>query len=441
MKSMRSIGIIGGGASGLMAAIAAARNRNAHVFLLEQNALVGKKILSTGNGRCNLTNEKMNAACYRSEDIEQVEAVLGSFGYEDTLRVFEQLGLCFRSKDGYIYPFSNQAAAVRDVLLMESRRLGVEIRTEVCVSGISMAGPPQCRPSQKIFRIATDKGEFFADKAILSAGGKAAAKPGAAGGGYAMAQSFGHSLAPVVPALVQLKVKSHPLAKAAGVRVDAKVTAFAGEEALSSDTGEVQITSYGISGIPVFQISRYAAKALYEKKPVRAELDLLPETAEEELKELLLKRKMRNEKMEAAEYLTGIFHSKLIPELLRLAGITPHVWMYKVTEEEIFRLAKVLKRTDLVIADTNGFANAQVCAGGVRLREIDERTMESRLQKGLYITGELLDADGMCGGYNLQWAWATGYMAGSFASGIAAAGAAKEALKQAKAQTMQQERA
>ena len=427
MKTMRAIGIVGGGASGLMAAITAAADRDVHVFILEQDASPGKKILSTGNGRCNLTNEHMESVCYRSEDMDQVEAVLKGFGFEDTLRVFERLGLCVRSRDGYVYPLSNQAAAVRDVLLMEARRLGVEVHTGARVSGICLAASHQSRPAQKVFRIITDRGEFCADRVILSAGGKAAAKPGAEGNSYTLAESLGHSLVPVVPALVQLKVKEHPLAKAAGVRVEAAVTAFAGKEALSSDRGEVQITAYGISGIPVFQISRYVAKALYEKRPVRVEIDFLPERSEEELKELFFKRQMRDGKMEAAEYLTGIFHSKLIPELLRLAEISPHVWMYKVSRDQIVRLIGTVKHTALEIAGTNGFENAQVCAGGVRLREMDAGTMESRIRKGLYITRELLDADGMCGGYNLQWAWATGYIAGRCAAGITDGGTGQEA--------------
>ena len=253
---MNRIGIIGGGASGIVAAIAAARSDgDAQVFILEQKENIGKKILATGNGRCNLTNEAMDASCYHGEDPEFARNVLKQFGYGETLEFFASLGLFTKSRGGYIYPRSDQAASVLELLEMELRRQKVKIYTGVRVEALKL--------SAKGFVIRADGQRFPADRVILACGGKASKSLGSDGSGYALARSMGHTLSPVVPALVQLKVKKHPFAKAAGVRTDAKVAALLGRQVLAEDTGEMQITAYGISGIPVFQISRHIAKGLY----------------------------------------------------------------------------------------------------------------------------------------------------------------------------------
>lgn len=406
---MKTIGIIGGGASGMMAAITAARSPGqVRILIFEHKDKIGKKILSTGNGRCNLTNELMCPECFRSEDMEAVKTVLDQFGYEQTILFFETLGLVTKSKKGYIYPRCEQAASVLALLMLELQSLGVEIHTNVHVTELLRG--------RKGFRILTDNGDFHADCVILAAGGRAAKVLGSDGSGYTIAKTMGHSIVPVVPALVQLKVKNHPFSKASGVRTDAKVTALIDGDSVASDIGELQITSYGISGIPVFQISRYIARGLYEKKRAQVRIDFLPEAAEEEVYQFLLERRKRREEMSAGEFLTGIFQQKLIPEILSLAGIRVRRKVKELDTETIRRLAHQCKNVVVSIADTNGFDNAQVCAGGVRLSEIEPDTMQSRYVKGLYLTGELLDVDGICGGYNLQWAWATGYIAGANAA-------------------------
>lgn len=413
---MKRIGIIGGGAAGLTAAITAAGQKNTEVFILEHKEQAGKKLLSTGNGRCNLTNEDMDASFFRSEDIGCVETVLKRFGYGDTVRFFESLGLMLRSRNGYIYPRCEQASAVRELLLGEAKRLGVTIHTGMHVTEIL--------PRKKGFRIfANDtrsgrgfRERFYADKVILSCGGCAAKVLGSDGSGYSLAKAFGHSLIPVVPALVQLKVKAHPFKTASGVRTEAKVTACVNGKEICSDTGELQITGYGISGIPVFQISRFIGRALYEKASARVILDFLPSMDEAEFTDYLLRRRLGKEKVSVPEFAAGIFHSKLTACILSLSGISVKKRAEELSEEEICRFVRQCKHTVLTIQDTNGYDNAQVCAGGVRLREVDCSTMESRYMNGFYLTGELLDADGMCGGYNLQWAWATGYLAGKHAA-------------------------
>lgn len=403
---MIRIGIIGGGASGLTAAIAAKRaDKNAEVFIIEHKDTLGKKILSTGNGRCNLTNELMTAECFRSRQMPQVEKIVGQFGVEQTFSFFASMGVVLKSKSGYIYPRSGQASAVLEALTAQIQHLGISVYTGMHVTDLTV--------SKKGWQIVCGENRLKADKVILAAGGKASAVLGSDGSGYTLAKSAGHTIIPVVPALVQLKIKAHPFVKAAGVRTDAKVTAVIEGQELSSDTGELQITAYGISGIPVFQISRYIAEAVYEKRSAQVQIDFVPEMSKNEWEQFLLQRSKDSGFLKGETFLESIFPAKLNAVLLKLAGIPSDTCIAALSKTMLLTLADYCKALTLTVADTNGFANAQVCAGGVDLSEVSPETMESRCQKGLYLTGELLDADGICGGYNLQWAWATGYLAGT----------------------------
>ena len=406
---MLNIAIIGGGAAGMTAAIAARRqNPKALVMILEHKDIPGKKILSTGNGRCNLTNEYMDLSCFRSDAHEKIGTVLEHFSYENTMQFFEELGIMLKSRNGYIYPRCDQAAAVLEILQMELKRLSVDVKTGVHVNEIVS--------KKKGFQIRTDQGNYTADKVILATGSKAAKVLGSDGSGYSMAKSFGHHIVPVVPALVQLKVKNHPFAKAAGVRTDATVTAVIEGKKIAADTGELQITNYGISGIPVFQISRHIAKALYYKQKAEVEIDFLPQMSDQKLFDYLWTRKNGRLNMTASEFLTGIFNQKLILRLLEISGIKSSRKVAELDKNIVEKLAHTCKHAFVSISDTNGFDNAQICAGGISLKEINEQTMESVYAEGLYIVGELLDVDGICGGYNLQWAWSTGMIAGKHAA-------------------------
>ena len=406
---MNKICVIGGGASGLTAAIAAAR-RGAEVLILEQKEKAGKKILATGNGRCNLTNTHMSAECFRGEDPVIIKKVLEQFGASDTCRFFGELGVLMKKRDTYVYPRMEQSSAILEVLMMELMRLGVRILTDTRVTKIE--------PGKKGFRIYTASGRqiFKADKVILSTGGRAAAKLGSDGSGYTIAKSLGHSIVPVAPALVQLRTEGDSLKKAAGVRTECRISLYTDNRKAAEDTGELQITDYGISGIPVFQVSRFAAMALYEKQKVRAVLDFLPFILADEFSGLLQKRKMGREEEQAEDFMIGIFHKKLISPLLNRAGIFNRMKVKEMDEKKIRTIVKACKEYKVEITAANSFEQAQVCAGGVRTREINENTMESQYVPGLYITGELMDVDGICGGYNLQWAWATGYIAGENAA-------------------------
>ena len=328
---MKKIAVIGGGASGLVAAIAAARsNPKVQITIYEQKDSVGKKILATGNGRCNLTNKDMKSSYYRSENIPFVEEVLEQFGYEDTIRFFSSLGLMVKERGNYVYPHSDQASTVLELLKLELHRLGIKILTGVQVTDIT--------PISSGFMIKLNTGKQKADAVILACGGKASSKLGSDGSGYTLAKDLGHTMVPVVPALVQLKVRKNPFAKAAGVRTDA-------------------------SGIPVFQISRYVAKALYLKQNAKVKIDFLPEMSENEFLSFLLERKEGREQMTCADYLLGIFHQKLIPRFLEQARIRMHTLVQELSETQFKSLVQAVKHNVVLIDTTNGFDNAQVCAG------------------------------------------------------------------------------
>lgn len=408
---MKKIVIIGGGAAGMTAAVAAAKaDPNAKIQILEHKDLPGKKILSTGNGRCNFTNQVMEPQCFFSDTPSAIPEVLERFGTEETLCFFKDLGILPKERNGYYYPRSDQASAIVSVFRMRLQAAGVSVETKVHVTGI--------KKTNNGFQITSDRETYYADTVILACGGKAAKVLGSDGSGYDLAKSMGHHMVPVVPALVQLKVDQFPLKSAAGVRTEAEVSFYEDGVCTRKDRGEVQITSYGISGIPVFQISRCAAKALYYQKKAAVHLDLFPQADENELETLLRERRDKNGMISMSKFLVGIFHQKLIPCILRCAKIKEQTKVSEVSEERFLSLVHVCKELKLVVTDTNGFENAQVCAGGIRLDEINIHTMESKFCKNLYLAGELLDVDGICGGYNLQWAWASGYLAGRSAGGL-----------------------
>lgn len=415
---MKDIIVIGGGASGMMAAVAAA-GQGAEVLLLEQKEQLGKKLLVTGNGRCNFTNMHQEPICYRGEDPSFPWQALHHFGYQDTIRFFLGLGIYSRNRNGYLYPYSDQAAAVLDVLRMELQRLHVEVRLKETVREAAV----RKAKGRQYFEVKTGTGIYQTKKVILSCGGKAAPKTGSDGSGYALAEAFGHTLVPVLPALVQLRCREKSYQKLAGIRAQARISLYLGEECVSEDTGEILLTEYGLSGIPVFQVSRYASKGLGEGNKVTAFLDFMPDFTEEQFLLFLENRAKTRPERSVSEFLTGLLHKKLAALLIRISGVHDDWKAGELTDEDLGKLVRAVKSYRTDITGTNSFEQAQVCAGGVSTAEMDVSTMQSVLVPGLYLTGELVDVDGMCGGYNLQWAWTSGYLAGRAA---AAAGSRDE---------------
>lgn len=405
---MRTVAVIGGGASGMMAAVTAA-SEGARVILLEHKDRIGKKILSTGNGRCNFTNIHQEPICYHSEDPLFPWEVVERFNAQAVISFFFQLGVYSKNRNGYIYPNSDQASAVLDAFRMELDRLKVEIRTGVECREI--------RPGKKGFTVLTDQGPVRADRVILCAGSKAAPTTGSDGSGYDLAKKLGHRILPVLPALTALKCEEKFFKSIAGVRANGSVSIWSGGECIAKDTGEIQLTDYGISGIPVFQVSRYASKLLYEKKEMDAVLDFMPDFTKEQTNAFLRARAKTRPDKSAEMFLIGLFHKKLCDLWIRLSEIPRQRKAGELTEDEIASLTSLIKEFRVRVRETNPYDKAQVCCGGVDTREVNPETLESVYVPGVYFAGEILDVDGMCGGYNLTFAWASGYVAGKAASG------------------------
>lgn len=405
---MRTVAVIGGGASGMMAAVTAA-SEGARVILLEHKDRIGKKILSTGNGRCNFTNIHQEPICYHSEDSMFPWEVVEKFNAQAVISFFLQLGVYSKNRNGYIYPNSDQASAVLDAFRMELDRLKVEIRTGVECREI--------RPGKKGFTILTDQEPVRADRVILCAGSKAAPTTGSDGSGYDLAKKLGHRILPVLPALTALKCEEKFFKSIAGVRANGSVSIWSGGECIAKDTGEIQLTDYGISGIPVFQVSRYASKLLYEKKETDAVLDFMPDFTKAQTDAFLRARAKTRPDKSAEMFLIGLFHKKLCDLWIRLSEIPRQRKAEELNSDEIARLTDLIKEFRVRVRETNPYDKAQVCCGGVDTREVDPETLESVYVPGVYFAGEILDVDGMCGGYNLTFAWASGYVAGKAASG------------------------
>ena len=394
----KKVCIVGGGAAGMIAAIMAARN-HAAVTILEHNEKTGKKLLATGNGRCNLTNEKQEKICYHSEHPELLWDILQNFPFEQTLDFFEKIGIYPVSKNGYFYPSSMQASSVQEVLEMEARFLKVKIKCKEHVKEIKVSDTKE----NPRFSVVTETWQYPADAVILACGSQASEIDGADGSGYTLAKQLGLKVINPLPALVPLKGKGNYFSKWAGTRIYGKIYLQSQNEIVQTEEGELQLTDYGISGIPVFQLSGLAAKLLQHQHSVTLMIDFLPDVTPKELEELLLKRKELCPYKTTKELCIGLFPKKLIEVLVD-------------KNTDLSTLAEKIKKFSMEIVGTKPFSNAQVCQGGVSLEEISPKTMECKKIPGLYLAGELLDADGICGGYNLQWAWSSGACAGKEAA-------------------------
>lgn len=400
--------VIGGGVSGMTAAINAA-SRGSRVCIIEHGDRVGRKILSTGNGRCNLTNTNMSEECYNSSSQSDFFGVIRDFMPDDLTAFLASIGIFTRNKGGYIYPFSEQASSVLDGLRAETKRLGVV--TEVSVNVKS------CRKKGDNFEIRTDSRAYESRRLILAAGSKCAPKTGSDGSGYKLAKDFGHSLVSVIPALVQLKCREGFFKELHGVRTEAALSLTAGGRKILSERGELQLTDYGISGIPVFQLSGKTKRLLDAgEKPV-IHIDFCPDYSEGEIITALNALIFRDREQGLTAALGGLLNKKLANVIVKESGLRASSLCGALNEKAVSRIASLIKDFPVTPFDTNGFDNAQVCGGGVSLDEINLSTMESLKVSGLYFAGEILDVDGKCGGYNLHWAFASGRLAGISAAG------------------------
>ncbi|MBR6537966.1 MAG: NAD(P)/FAD-dependent oxidoreductase [Lachnospiraceae bacterium] len=421
MKKVFDTVVIGGGASGLIAAVFAARS-GCRVLVLEQKEKLCKKIYATGNGKCNFTNKDWQPAYFRGSDYSFAEPVLCAFSLNDTLAFFKEIGVYPKERNGYFYPASEQAASVAENLVREAERLGVE-----CLTGIKV-GRVYCDKNKQVdgsvFVAETENGKFYGKSMVLATGGKASPAHGSDGSGYPFAKSFGHTVIPPLPAIVQLKAEGKFFKTLAGVRTDGRVTLHIGKDTYTEE-GELLFAAYGLSGIPVMQVSRYASVALAKKQPVSAELDLFPALSEGDLAEEIARRFRMMKDSTAEEALAGLCNHKLNYVILQKCALEPTKKAGTYGKKDAALLAENIKHFTVKITDTNGYEQAQACTGGVPLSELTE-SMESKLVAGLFITGELADIDGTCGGYNLQWAWSSGAAAGKKIGGTYASHSAVE---------------
>ncbi len=406
----RTIGIVGGGASGMAAAIMAAGS-GADVTILEGNDRVGKKILSTGNGRCNLGNRSLGPDKYDTRSPGQLKGWLEQFGTNDTVEFFRGLGLLIKQKNDCLYPVSEQASSVLDVLRFAlEREPKIRVRTDCKVDRIRRDGE-----RNRILLWSGGK-SFSFDRVILACGGKAAPKTGSDGSGYRLAEMLGHSLVPVVPALVQLRCGEDWFKSVAGVRADGEIALETPEGERVTERGELQLADYGISGIPVFQISGRVNYILREHRQVALKIDFLPDFTGEDFPGKLIRARMPIEKCSVVEeYFTGLLNKRLMTLFIRLAGLKPTEPADRADPEKIREVYRLCRELKVHVTGSNSFEQAQVCAGGVPLDELTER-LESKKAPGVFLAGELLDVSGRCGGYNLQWAWCSGCLAGKFAA-------------------------
>lgn len=405
------IAVIGGGAAGMAAAVTAAR-RGAAVGIIEHNNRIGKKILVTGNGKCNYTNAVQEASCYRGDNPAFAKGALSQFTLQDTLSFFEELGIVPVEKNGYYYPASQTAAAVLEVLRMELKHLGVRILTDTHVTAV--------RKEKKGFVIETDRENFRACKVILAAGGCAAKIHGSDGSGYIIAEKLGHTITEPVPALTALSLEGNYTRSWKGVRVQGHISLYTGmakKRVLVKEQGELQLVDYGISGIPVFQVSRYAAKALQNREEVVLAIDFMPGMTKEECRQFFYRRLRQKPYKTLGEQMIGIFHKQLAGVLVKRAHLSVAMPSGELTAQQVARLVEGIKDMRARVTAVNGFDKAQVTAGGINTEEINGDTMESRIVKDLYFAGEIIDIDGTCGGYNLQWAWSSGVVAGRCCTG------------------------
>lgn len=398
---MEHIVIIGGGASGLIAAINAKSNNN-EVTILERNSLCGKKILVTGNGRCNYWNIDQDLNHYYSRTPELLKEIITEQNKENVLNFFNKLGIYPKIKNGYYYPNTNQAITIRDALIAEVKRKGINIKTNVFVEKIVKV--------KNIFNIYFNNEQISATKLIIATGSKAAPKTGSTGSGYQLLSSLNHRYINPLPALVQLKTTGSFLKQWAGIRTDVNVSIYEDSNLLRKETGEIQLTDYGVSGICIFNLSRYASIGLANNKKMTLKIDFLP-FINQSLEELTNYFKTTT-KRPLREELCGILNSKLVDIILKASSINTNNSFIDLDSNSKTTLFNNLTNFSLTITGTNSFEQAQVCTGGIPLTDINVKTMESKLTKNLYIVGELLDVDGDCGGYNLSFAWISGMLAG-----------------------------
>ena len=394
------VGIIGAGASGMTAALAASENPNVSVVLMERQTRVGRKLQATGNGRCNLSNIHANTGGYHGEQPDFVIPAIRAMDPNATLEWFRSLGLyTVTEPTGKVYPYSDQANSVVDVLRLNLNRSNITLKLGFEVDKI--------QKTEGGFLVVGNDETIACDRLIVACGGLAGSKLGGTLSGYKLLGKLGHRSTKLRPTLVQIKTGWSAVSALKGVRANCHVQILCDGELFAESTGELQLTEQGISGPVVFEISR---DVCYGTGEWTAKLDFLPDWSADQLRQELECRRSCELPME--ELLTGILHNRLGRVLCKTAGIKGKTYAKELSNTEAEEVCRAVKALEIPLTEPLGMDSAQVTAGGVLTEQFDENTMESRLVSGLYACGEVLDIDGDCGGYNLQWAWSSGRLAG-----------------------------
>lgn len=390
--------IIGGGASGITSAITA-RRKGYDVVVLEKNSSLLKKLKITGNGHCNYYNEDQDLCHYHSDNSELISMMINSVNLENVSLFFDSIGIIPRIKNGYYYPFSNQAISVCSSLILEAQKLGVVLDTDVEVQEVKKSNR---------FQVITTNGVYEADKVIVSTGGMSYQKTGSDGFGYRELKRLGHNINLLLPGLTPLII-ANPKKEWKGIRTDVSISLLENNKLVRKEFGEIQLTEDGISGICTMQLSSYISKGLYLGKDERIKINFLPFIDEDEFFVFMDNRSRKMKNRTVMELLEGVLNYKLISVILKKEQNL--IWDECNNKEREF-IKKNLLSYMVEVVDTKSFNYSQVTLGGVSLLEVNLETMESKKVKDLYITGELLDITGDCGGYNLTIAWITGLIAG-----------------------------
>ena len=384
----------------MAAAIEAAKNENVRVLLFERQSRVGRKLQATGNGRCNLTNLNATRDTYHGEQPQFVVPALDRFPVEDTLQWFRELGLFTVAEDsGRVYPYSDQANSVVDVLRFALVRPNVQLLTGFEVKTV--------RKTDTGFLVESGEEAYSCDRLIIACGGLAGTKLGGSMDGYKILQKFGHHCTKLRPTLVQIRSNWNGCVSLKGVRANCQARIFRDGQLHAQSIGELQFTEHGLSGPVIFEVSR---DVCHEKGHWVCKLDLMPEVQAAVLRDALELK--RGSSLPAEELLTGILHNRLGRIIVKETGISLHAPIQQLEDWELDAVCARVKNLEIVLTEPMGMDSAQVTAGGVFTSEFDPETMESKLVPGLFACGEVLDVDGDCGGYNLQWAWSSGRCAG-----------------------------
>lgn len=396
--------VVGGGAAGMLAAIVAKR-QGSIVTLLERNDRVGKKLLATGNGRCNYTNLNLSLNNYHGRNTSFAEFALTEFNVDNTISFFENMGITPADEDnGKVFPLSFQASSMVDVLRYELEYQGVELITDAYVIDIYK--------KNKFTVKLRDGRTFTSDKIIMATGGMAMPASGSDGNGHSILKKLSHTTTDVFPGLVQLKLEGNIFKQVNGVKLVGTAGVYHNNNLIVQDRGDILFTDYGISGPPILQISRKAIEYINSGKVVELRISIIDTKTTEELYEYLIIRFKKLWMKDLEKSLVGLINKKMILPIIKELNLDKTENVGSMNNDDIFKIAELLTTWSFKIIGNKGWGQAQITAGGINTNEVNNKTMESKIVEGLYIVGELLDIDGDCGGFNLQWAWSSGYIAG-----------------------------